>query len=361
MGYELGSETLRAVQLALEVQNNERRWRSLLEGVELLVVGADPKGRVNYINPHFENVTGLVASDVLGRPVADLVVAEQKEELLSLISRMVVEGPRPQSTWSFRCADGDSRTIVFSSVRLEAPDGSFAGLLSVGEDITDRLQAELTARDLAGRLINAQEEERSRVARDLHDDITQRLARLSIDAARILRAATDPGFVGTLKEMGEDLVRLSEDVHAIAYRLHPSVLEDLGLSEALASECARFARRENIPCEIKKHDLPAVIARPIALGLFRVGQEALRNIGRHARAKSVEVTLRGTEKGVQLAVNDNGVGFDTSTRRAKPSMGLASMRERISYLGGELDIESRPGHGTTIVAWAPIEEGGEPS
>jgi PAS domain S-box-containing protein len=361
MSYQLGSDAVRAGQLSLEVENNERRWRSLLEGVELLVLGVDPEGRVNYVNPHFESVTGFAAIDVLGKPAAELVIAEQTEELLGRMRGMVEEGPRPRSTWSFRCADGGSRTIVFSSVRLETSDGSFAGILSVGEDITDRLRAELTARDLAGKLIHAQEEERSRVARDLHDDITQRLARLSIDAAKVERAAMDTRFAETLKEMGEDLVRLSEDVHAIAYRLHPSALEDLGLSESLASECERFTQREGIRCEIKKHELPEQVARPVALGLFRVAQEALRNIGRHARAKSVKVTLRGIEDGVQLAVHDDGVGFDPSKGRTKPSMGLASMRERISYLGGELDIESSPGHGTTIVAWVPVEEGGKPS
>lgn len=357
MSYELGSDTVRAAQLSREVENNERRWRSLLEGVELLVIGADAEGRINYVNPYFKRITGREVSEIMGRPAAELVIPDEREELADRVSRLG-ERVRPRSRWTIRCADGGSRSIVFSNVRLENPDGSPAGLLSIGEDITDRLRAESNARDLAGRLIHAQELERSRVARDLHDDITQRLARLSIDAARIQRAASDPGFAGNLKKMGQDLVRLSEDVHAIAYRLHPSVLEDLGLAEALASECERFSRRENIPCEIRNNDLTAPIPKPVALGLFRIGQEALRNIGRHARATEVNLALRTMEGGVQLAVEDNGIGFNPADRRSRPSMGLASMRERISYLGGEMDIESRPGHGTTIVAWVPINEEG---
>lgn len=361
MSYELGSDAVRAAQLSREVAHNERRWRSLLEGVELLVIGADAEGRINYVNPYFGRITGRDSLEIMGQPAVELVIPDEREALAERVSRMGNDGLRPQSTWSVRCADGDSRTIVFSNVRLENPDGSLAGLLSVGEDVTDRLLAESTARHLAGRLINAQEEERSRVARDLHDDITQRLACLSIDVARVQRAAVDSHFAASLKEMGEDLVRLSEDVHAIAYRLHPSVLEDLGLPEALASECERFTRRERIPCEIRNLELPDRIPNPAALGLFRVGQEALRNIGRHARATTVTVTLRTVDEGVQLAVNDDGVGFDPSIRRVKPSMGLASMRERISYLGGELDIESSPGHGTTIVAWVPVGKGDEVS
>jgi PAS domain S-box-containing protein len=361
MSFELGSEAVQAARLSREVENNERRWRSLLEGVELVVVGADPEGQVNFVNPHFVTVTGFAASDVLGMPAVELVVPEEQEELQTRFGRVADEGPRPRGTWSFRCATGEPRSIVFSNVRLGNPDGSFAGILSVGEDVTDRLRAESTARDLAGRLIHAQEEERSRVARDLHDDITQRLARLSIDAAKIEQSGSVSHQTSTLKAIQEGLIRLSEDVHSIAYRLHPAVLEDLGLPEALASECERFGRRENLPCEIKKVDLPTNLPRSAALGLFRVGQEALRNIGRHARASSVEVILRGMDSGVQLAVHDDGVGFDPSNGRTKPSMGLASMRERISYLGGELDIESSPGHGTTVVAWVPIEERAEMS
>jgi len=112
---------------------------------------------------------------------------------------------------------------------------------------------------------------------------------LNFGTGRIRRVATDPTFAATLEAMGEDLVRLSEDVHAIANRLHPAVLEDLGLSEALASECARFSRRENIPCEIRHQELTGPIPKPLALGLFRFAQEALRNSGRHARASAVTV------------------------------------------------------------------------
>lgn len=356
MSFELGTEAVRAARLSREVSNNERRWRSLLEGVELLVIGADAEGRINYVNPYFEHITGRSPSEILGRPAVELVIPDQREALADRVRRMGDDGPRVRSTWSIHCSDGGSRTMFFTNVRLENPDGSFAGLLSVGEDITDRLRAESTARDLAGRLIHAQEEERSRVARDLHDDITQRLARLSMDAARVEPDPESRRSTDTLAEIREGLVRLSEDVHAIAYRLHPAVLEDLGLAEALRSECERFSRREDTPCEIRSVDLPVTIPGPVALGLFRVGQEALRNVGRHAEASSVEVTLRGMEDGAQLAVRDDGIGFDPFMDRSKPSMGLASMRERIGYLGGELDIESSPGQGTTIVAWVPTRK-----
>lgn len=217
-----------------------------------------------------------------------------------------------------------------------------------------RRRAEAAARDLAGQLINAQEQERSRLARELHDDVTQRLARLAIDAGRAERGDESASPAETLRAVREDLVRLSEDVHALSYRLHPSLLDDLGLAEALKAECERFTRQESIPTEVKLHDLPAAIAADRALCLFRVAQSALRNVVRHARARRVEVTLRGLDGGLQLAVRDDGAGFDPAGQHARHTLGLASMRERVHLMAGEFNIESAPGQGTLILAWVPL-------
>ena len=217
-----------------------------------------------------------------------------------------------------------------------------------------RRRAEAAARDLAGRLINTQERERSRLARELHDDVTQRLARLAIDAGRAERGDEGASPAETLRAVREDLVCLSEDVHALSYRLHPSLLDDLGLAEALKAECERFTRQESIPTEVKLHDLPAAIAADRALCLFRVAQSALRNVVRHARARRVEVTLRGLDGGLQLAVRDDGAGFDPARQHARHTLGLASMRERVHLMAGEFDIESAPGQGTLILAWVPL-------
>jgi signal transduction histidine kinase len=142
-------------------------------------------------------------------------------------------------------------------------------------------------------------------------------------------------------------------VHALSYRLHPAILEDLGLAEAVKAECERFSRHQSVPAEVRIENLPADIPPEPALCLFRVMQEALRNVSRHARAHRVEVSLRSQDQGLQLAVMDDGAGFDPAAARNRPSLGLASMRERVSLVGGELDIESAPGQGTTVVVWVP--------
>lgn len=221
---------------------------------------------------------------------------------------------------------------------------------------TKRLRAESAAQKLSQRLICAHEEERARLARELHDDITQRLARLAIDAGRVERTVAPPQVTETMREVREGLVRLSEDVHSLSYRLHSSLLEDLGLAEALKAECERFSRQESVFAEVKLRELPPTLPGDASLGLFRIAQEALRNVARHARARNVEVTLRLLDDGLQLAVRDDGSGFDLSRKPDHTSLGLASMRERVALLGGELDIESAPGHGTTVVAWVPLKK-----
>jgi signal transduction histidine kinase len=225
-----------------------------------------------------------------------------------------------------------------------------------------RRMAKLESRRLAQeaytrQLIGAQESERARLARELHDDITQRLARLAIDAGRVELASTGGSNIAeTMRGVREGLVRLSEDVHTLSYRLHSSLLEDLGLVEALKAECERFSRQESIAYQLNLQDVSDSLPNDTALGLFRIAQEALRNVSRHARASAVAVTLRCLDDGLQLAVSDNGNGFDPLHKRERVSLGLASMRERMHLLGGELDIESAPGQGTTIVAWVPLPE-----
>ena len=218
-----------------------------------------------------------------------------------------------------------------------------------------RRRADAASSMLAGRLLTAHEDERSRLARDLHDDVSQRLARLAIDAGRLERRtdAAPPAVAGALRE---ELVRLSEDVHALSYQLHPAVLDDLGLSEGIKAECSRLSRQESIPVKVEIEGLPRKLPTEPSLCLFRVAQEALRNVVRHARARAVTVSLSREGRGVRLVVKDNGRGFDTSRDDTPPSLGQVSMRERVRLLGGSLRVESALGEGTTVTAWVPLEE-----
>ena len=276
-----------------------------------------------------------------------------------------IEARRPFTfEYRVRRADGAYRWLLASGVPKYGPDGSYTGYVGCDVDITERRNAEHKTREsqaavevshreiqqLAGSLITAHEDERRHLARELHDDLTQRLARLAIDAGRMESAADAPG---ALRPLREDLVRLSEDVHAMSYRLHPSVLDDLGLVEALKAECDRVARHGELRVDIEASAVPAALPVNASLCLFRVAQEALSNAVRHAHASAVTVLLSTHSTGLQLAVSDNGNGFDPERSRDHPSLGLASMRERVRLVQGEFDIESTPGRGTTVVAWVP--------
>ena len=257
--------------------------------------------------------------------------------------------------------DGTQRWIASRGRMRQDVNGKGFRMFGVAIEITGRKQTEIAMHDLSRRLIRAHEAERARLGRELHDDVTQRLAILAIEAGRIERGADKDLLAKTLREIREGLVRLSEDIHALSYRLHPALLEDLGLAEALKAECERFSRQESVPAEVVLADLPDDLSADVALCLFRVTQEALRNAARHAKASRVEVSLRvfslrALNDNLQLVVHDDGIGFDPTLQRTRPSLGLASMRERVFLVDGQLHIESTPGQGTTILVTVPLKK-----
>jgi signal transduction histidine kinase len=209
-------------------------------------------------------------------------------------------------------------------------------------------------RKLAAKLLHAQEEERRRIAREMHDDWTQRLALLGIDVAKLEKhIGTPETALPLLRTMQIQLVALSEDMHALSRQLHPSILDDLGLVEALRSECASFARREAIAVEYRPAEIPAV-PKDVALCVYRVAQEALRNIARHAAAKEAWVTLVPAGPELMLRVRDKGVGFDLEGGHSQPGLGLSSMAERVRLIQATLSITSAPSQGTTVEVRVPL-------
>jgi signal transduction histidine kinase len=235
--------------------------------------------------------------------------------------------------------------------------GRLTASYGVFRDVTEGKRADEELADLSRRLIRAQEEERAMIARELHDDVTQRLAVLAIDAGRAELAAASEEQAEAMRELREGLVRISEDVHSLAYELHSSVLEELGLVEALRAACERLGRRSRVEVSLDLDPEADHLARDTALCLFRVAQEALTNVARHSQGRVARVALRPMDGGVLLAVRDDGVGFDPASPGTRKTLGLASMRERLRLVNGTLDIESAPGNGTAIIAWVPMREG----
>ena len=275
------------------------------------------------------------------------------------LRRQMHEGEQERFSIEYRYLhpDGDERWIQhLAGAAMRDAGGRAVRTYGVLRDVTDRRRAEEEARELSRRLIRAQEEERALLARELHDDVSQRLAVLAIEVGRAELAAADGEQAEAMQAVREGLVSLSEDVHSLAYQLHPSVLEELGLAEALRAECGRRTRTGKLDVTVDLGPLPRVLTRDSALCLFRVAQEALSNVARHAGAGCATVTLRQIGDGLVLAVSDDGVGFESGRSEQGMHLGLASMRERVRLVRGTLDIESAPGQGTKVIAWVPVEE-----
>ncbi len=218
------------------------------------------------------------------------------------------------------------------------------------------LQSQNELRELTGRLISAQEEERSRLARELHDDMAQRLAVLSIETGKLeQQLMNSPGPIKEkLNEMKNQVVKISRDVHNLARQLHPSILDDLGLVRAIESECTAFSRREGTNIIFSHDNISNIAGKDVSLTLYRIVQEGLRNISKHACANHISVSLKGFDQGILLSIRDDGIGFDLAEARVLPGLGLSSLRERVRLVDGELSIQSQPGEGTVITVRAPL-------
>ena len=206
---------------------------------------------------------------------------------------------------------------------------------------------------LSTRLITAHEDERKLIARELHDDFSQRLARLSIDASVVASGSRSEKNSEIMAGMKEDLMQIGKDVHELSYRLHPSLLGDLGLANALRAECDRMRRLTDISIIDRIEDVDFDLPMDKQLNLYRIGQEALRNAVRHSEASSVEISLRCDEKGLALGVRDDGRGLAAAGTGGSSSLGLMSMQERARLLGTRLMIDSSANHGTRVRICVP--------
>jgi PAS domain S-box-containing protein len=247
---------------------------------------------------------------------------------------------------------------VYSVIRNETT-GQTRGLMVLVEEITSQKKAEQQQQEFAGRLMTAQETERSRIARELHDDIGQSLAILSVQLQRAERPVSDqPGrYHPGIAELCSKVQEVATRVTRLSRQLHSSTLEYLGLTKAVRGECKEFSETQRIPVECSCDEIPRELDDEIGLCFLRVIQEALHNIAKHSRATKVKVELTGNSTELSLLVSDNGVGFDLEQARLAGGIGLISMRERTHLVGGEFRLTSGPGVGTQIMVRIPINRG----
>jgi PAS domain S-box-containing protein len=351
------------------IGESERRFRLMAETTPLMVWMSGPDKFCTYCNKHWLDFTGRPLEDQLGDGWSEGVHPDDLQHCLHTYFDAFDARQAFRMEYRLKRYDGAYRWILDTGVPRFGSDGTFEGYIGSCIDVTDQKEVEeaLRAREqslrqtreglrkLAAKLLHAQEEERRRIAREMHDDWTQRLALLCIDIAKLERHIGSPDkALPLLRAMQEQLVSLSEDVHALSRQLHPSILDDLGLVEALRSECASFARREEIEVIYLPGEIPTTLPKDVALCVYRVAQEALRNIAKHAGVDEAWVTLVGDGSELLLRVEDKGVGFDPAERHSQPGLGLSSMEERVRLIQAQLSITSAPGRGTTVEVRVPL-------
>jgi PAS domain S-box-containing protein len=235
-------------------------------------------------------------------------------------------------------------------------DGVPGGILIFSEDITHRKQAEEALVSLSGRLIEAQDEERKRIAREIHDDYSQRVALLALELERLAENEDSSGETSQkFHELFDRVSELGTDLHSLSHRLHSSTLESLGLRVGLQVLCKEFEKQQGMQVDFVHENISRGVPADAALCMFRIAQEALRNTKRHSGANRAEVRLEQLEGRLHLSVSDCGRGFNSNRPTAERGIGIHSMEERLRHLGGELQIQSRPMEGTRIDAWLPLK------
>jgi len=308
------------------------------------------------VNESFEQQLGWKRDEVIGRTPPDLHLWANADQSAEFKSQIQINGSVRDLEAFIRRKDGEIRTLLVSGGVLEVGGQNYT--LSVAADITERKQAEEMLSTMSRRLIEAHEEERTWIARELHDDINQRIALLSVQLE--LWAEHSPSscveFSDHMGVVRQSLADLGTDIQALSHRLHSSKLDFLGLAVAAGGFCRELSEQKHVEIDFSQAGIPEKLPKEISLCLFRVLQEALQNAVKHSGERQFRVELRATSGEIQLTVNDQGVGFDQQDAGNRHGLGLVSMRERTHLVGGELSIKSEPNRGTTISAWVPLEK-----
>ncbi len=344
---------------------SERRFRLMADTAPVLVWMSGRDKRCTYFNKPWLDFTGQPLERELGDGWSAGVHPDDVRGCLNTYVRAFDARAAFRMEYRLRRFDGEYRWILDSGEpRLES-DGTFNGYIGSCIDITDRKQVEQSLQEsqqelrmLTGRLLVAQETERRRIARELHDDLSQGLALLAVELDLLSQtpAASDTSFAGQVQELSALVKHLSTSVHDLSHQLHPSKLEQLGLVAAVRSLCQELTLGHGLPIEFTHRDVPTAIPADTALCLYRIVQEALRNVLKHSGARHAGVELSGSADALGLAVVDDGTGFAPGSVDAKGGLGLVSMRERLHLVRGTMTLDSRPTGGTRIevrVPWAP--------
>lgn len=338
------------------LRESERRFRLVADTAPVLIWMSGTDKKCTFFNKGWLDFTGRSMEDELGEGWVSGVHPEDVQRCLQTYTASFDAQVDFEMEYRLRRSDGHYRWMADHGVPRFDSDGIFCGYIGSCVDITERKSSEESLQALTGRLIHAQEEERVRIARELHDDFSQRLALISIGLGQLWKILpeSDVEERARVQEILKETGELSSDLHALSYQLHSSKLEHVGLVSALAALCKEISLKYKIAVHFTGCDPRLNIPKDVALCLFRVAQEALGNVVKHSQATSAYVDLGANDRGLSLRIRDDGTGFDTGTVNPNAGIGLIGMYERSRLVGGRLSVRSELMRGTEILVEAPV-------
>jgi PAS domain S-box-containing protein len=342
-------------------RESEEKLRLLLDSTAEAIYGIDLEGRCTFCNPACVRTLGYErVDDLLGKNMHDLIHHSRANGMSIPIAECRIN--RAIRTGAGIHTDDEvfwrANRTSFPAEYWSHPQWrgqEIVGAVVAFNDITDRKMAETALASVSRRLIEAQEGERARIGRELHDDIGQRLALLAVELQGLNE---DPSSLQEVRlriaELQKQATELADDVQSLSRELHSPKLQYLGVAAAMRSFCQDFAKQQKVEIDFATIGLPNSLPPDISLCFFRILQEALHNSAKHSGDRRFVVRLWGLAGEIHLTVSDAGVGFDSERVKGGRGLGLISMEERLKLLNGTLSIESQPGRGTTIHAWVPF-------
>ena len=342
--------------LEQQVRESEQRFRLLADTAPVMIWTTGVDKLCDYVNKPWLDFTGRALELELGTGWAEGIHSEDAVNCLSTFAGAFENQEQFEMEYRLRRNDGEYRWIFDRGVPRFNADGSFAGYIGCCIDVTERKHAEEALKTIGRRLIEAHEEERTWIGRELHDDINQRLALVAVQLDRWKQETLPDEKISTL--FGDAMQRIQEisiGVQALSHRLHSSKLDYLGLASAAKSFCRELSQSAKVEVQFSQSAVPSVIPKEVSLSLFRVLQEALHNATKYSGVRTFHVNLRGTDDGIELTVSDEGRGFEEQEAFSRKGLGLISMRERIQMVNGIFDLRTQPGAGTTVTAQVPLQ------
>ena len=353
------------------IADSELRFRTLAKTAPVGIFETDEKGNTIYVNEAWMEYSGLSFEEAMNNEWMNMIHPEDREDQINKWVERSLKGETSFSEYRIINKAGQLRWVNGRAIPLKGQDGTITGYIGTIADVTEIKQAleilkqnhdslnerNEQLRDLSTYLQRVREDERAKIAREIHDELGQQLTGLKMDISWLKKKVGQQG--------GDDIVAKFDDamhlidtavksIRLIVTELRPSVIDDLGLNAAFEWQIDEFKERTGIPVQYKSRFSDSDVDPGSSIGLFRILQESLTNVARHASAKTVMVNIEKRAGTIEMVVQDDGVGFDTSIKQAEHSYGLLGIQERIYMMKGDFHIHSRPGNGTRINVSIPV-------